>query len=436
MSHVTFMKLTKQQGIMLIGGVVLAIILVLVVILNIRPSGKAAVAAKLSVWGIEDKKTFYGVASGYPYATVSYTQIDPANYDAQILSALAAGTGPDVFEIGDRSVPRWKAVITPMPAAVAAQFGPLQIANTFPDVVSQDFVQNGQTYALPLSIDTLAMIYNKDMFNSAGIAIPPSTWNDFQADVAKIRSLDGSGKITQAGAALGGTETSVLHAPDIIALFMLQNGTTMVSSNLTSAQFASETNGGAGLSAFNFYLQFANAASPYYTWNDQMGSAADNFAAGKVAVIFGYQSDLAAIQAKAPFLNIGIAPMPQPTGATIAINYPSYEGFAASKAGQSALAWNFIVYLTASDASEKMYLSATGKPPALRTEIQADANDPSLSVFAAQALTARSWYEPDDAKGDSIFNTAIGSVLTGESDSRTALNRAQASIDALFQQTQ
>ena len=39
------------------------------------------------------------------------------------------------------------------------------------------------SHALPLSIDTLAMIYNKDLFNTAGIATVPATWEGLQADL-------------------------------------------------------------------------------------------------------------------------------------------------------------------------------------------------------------------------------------------------------------
>ena len=426
------MKLSQRQAVMLVGGVALVIILVIVFIVSMRPAVNPASAKKLTVWGVEDKKTFYGVVSSYPYATVVYTQLDPATYDQQVLGALAAGTGPDVFEIGDRSVPKWSSVITPMPATIAAQFGPLQIANSFPDVVTQDFVQGGQVYALPLSIDTLAMVYNRDLFNAAGIAVPPKTWTDFEADITKLRTVNASGQLIQSGAAIGSSNATVSHAADILALLMLQNGTAMTNAGMTSAQFASNSGSNSGLAAFNFYLQFANIASPYYTWNDQMGNDVDSFAAGKAAILFSYQADIATIKAKAPFLNIGIAAMPQPANATIAVNYPSYEGFAAAKAGQSALGWNFIVYLTATDANEKMYLSATGKPPALRTEIQADANDPNLAVFASQILTAKSWYEPNDTDVDAVFNKAIRNVLTGADDSTTALQQAQAAVDALF----
>ena len=243
--------------------------------------------------------------------------------------------------------------------------------------------------------------------------------------------LNTQGQLTQAGAAIGGSEASIPNAPDLLSLLMLQNGTKMLSDNLSSVAFSSDPSG-AGLAAFNFYLQFANAASAYYTWNDNTGNALDAFAAGETAAIFGYHSDLATIQAKAPFLNVGIAPMPQPKGATLAVNYANYEGFAAARSGQLDAAWNFILYLTASDANEKLYLTATGNPPATRTEIQASTNDPQLSVFANQALTARSWPEPDDLKVGAIFNTAITNVLSGSADSTDALSQAQSAVDALM----
>jgi len=426
------MKLSQKQAIILVASVVIVIVIVVVVILNVRPHGTAATVGKLAVWGIEDKKTFDPIIANYPYATVSYTQMDPANYDAQVLSALAAGTGPDVFEIGDHALPRWQSALSPLPASLASQYGALWISQTFPDVVTQDFVSGGKLYGLPLSIDTLALFYNKDLFNSAGIATPPKTWDDFEADVVRLRAVNAQGELSQAGAAIGGSEASIANAPDMLSLLMLQNGTQMMNSEGTAAAFAGGS-GGSGLSAFNFYLQFANAASPYYTWNDSMGSDADSFAAGSAAMMFGYQSDLATIESKAPFLNVGIAPMPQPAGATIAVNYPSYEGFAAAKAGQTATAWNFILYLTASNANEKLYLTATGKPPANRTEIQADESNPQLSVFAGQALTAKSWPEPNDVQVSAIFNSAILNVLNGSDDSTAALNQAQSAVDALIQ---
>jgi multiple sugar transport system substrate-binding protein len=287
-----------------------------------------------------------------------------------------------------------------------------------------------QLYALPLSIDTLALVYNKDLFNSANIAYPPKTWDDFQTDILKLRTLDAQGNLTRAGAAIGGSAATVSNAADILSLLMLQNGTEMVTSDRSSAAFASAP-GGAGPAAFDYYLQFANASSPYYTWNESMGNAVDAFAAGKTAMMFAYQADLAAIKAKAPFLNIGVAQVPQATGATVAVNYPKYSGFAATKIGQVSAAWYFILYMATTDAVEQAYVNATGKPPALRQEVAANLNNssnPDLAVFASQTLTAKSWYEANDEKVDAIFNTAIANVLGGQANSTLALNQAQAAV--------
>src|SRR6185312_9057339 len=170
-------------------------------------------------------------------ALIKYTQIDPADYDTKLLSALAAGTGPDIFQIGNHEMPKWRSVLAPVPATAAYTL--VSLETDFPSVVEQDFASNGQIYALPFSIDTLAMIYNKDIFDSAGIAIPPKTWDDLQNDVGRLRSVNAQGQLAQAAAAIGGSHASIANAQDILFLLMIQNGTRMTSNDLSSAIFAS-----------------------------------------------------------------------------------------------------------------------------------------------------------------------------------------------------
>ncbi len=103
-------------------------------------------------------------------------------------------------------------------------------------------------------------------------------------------------------------------------------------------------------------LQFANAAGSNYTWNDGMGDALDEFCAGEGGDHFRlFSSALAAIKAQASFLNYGVAPMPQPADATVAVNYAKYNGLAVSRNSTNvAGAWNFIIGLTTSAADEKL----------------------------------------------------------------------------------
>jgi multiple sugar transport system substrate-binding protein len=363
---------------------------------------------------------------------IKYVQIDPAQYRTKLLAALAAGTGPDIFEIGSRELPQWQSVLYPLPPQPQGGFNLISLEGQFPSVVEQDFSAGGQIYALPFSVDTLAMIYNKDIFDSAGVAFPPKTWDDFQKDVAQLRIVNPQGQITRAAAAIGGSAKSISNASDILFLLMMQNGTQMVGKDLTTATFARGSGSqSTGLAAFNFYLQFANAASPYYTWNDGMGNALDSFVQGNTAIVFDYKSALADIKARAPFLNVGIAPMPQPTGATIFLNYAKYKGLAVARTVNYSAAWSFVLNLTTQEANEKIYTNDTGEPPALRTVISENVNDPVLSIFAAQALTARSWREVNDSTIDGIISSAIQGVLNGSVDPARALTQAEEAVNEI-----
>jgi ABC-type glycerol-3-phosphate transport system substrate-binding protein len=437
------MKLTQRQAIIVVGGAVLVIGALFLFIYSLRKP-TSSTAFTLTIWGTNSAKTFNDLIAPYVAGNsgnkITYTQIDPQDYDGKILAALAAGTGPDIFEIGNRALPRWQRVIAPLPPQFAQAFNLTTLGNDFPNVVGQDFVSGGQIYGLPFTIDTLAMIYNKDLFDSAGIATPPKTWDDVLGDIPKLRILGAGGQLSRAAAAIGGSGKSITNAPDIISLLMLQNGTQMTKSDFSAATFANTVSdpgaasGGSaspGLAAFNFYLQFGNAASPNYTWNDSMGDSRDSFIRGKTAILFDYASSLGEIKAKAPFLNLGVAAMPQLSGATININYPKYIGLVAAKMGNVSSAWQFILNLTTAESNEKIYASATGAVPALRTALAANAGDPALSVFAGQTLTARSWHEVDDVKVDGILGAAIGNVLNGATDPARALAQAQESVNEI-----
>jgi len=428
------MNLSRKQIVIVAAVVIAVVVLGLLFILSLRKPN-ASQNITLTIWGTDPAKTMNDVIAPYVSGNsgnkITYTQINPADYKNKVLTALAAGTGPDIIEIGNHDLSQWQNLLAPIPTTT---FNLVTLQNDFPTVVGQDFVSGGAVYGLPLAVDTLAMIYNKDLLDSAGIAVPPKTWDDFQKDISSLRSVTPQGQITRAAAAIGGSSASIESASDLLFLLMLQTGTQMTSADLSSATFATNGGDGApGLSAFNFYLQFANPASPYYTWNDGMGSARQSFAQGKTAILFDYASALTDIKAKAPFLNVAIAPIPQATGASVAVNYAKYNGFAATRSGNVASAWNFIISLALTETNQTVYAKDVSASPSLRGLIQNEIGDPTLAVFAQQALTARSWHEADAAKTDAIMSAAIQSVLNGSANSTRALAQAQSAVSVLMQ---
>ena len=419
---------SKKQLFIIGGVVVVAVVLFFVIRGALRPTGGGTLVP-FTVWGSDSSQVFEPVLSGYrgirPEAQVTYREVHSEDLEAALLDALAEGKAPDVVMIGNRDLGRRRNLFAPVPAG---QLSLAQFRSLFPAVAEEDFVSDGNIYGIPLYIDTLALLYNREHFDQAAIASPPVTWEEFQEMVPKLRLLNSSGQIIRAGAALGGSQSSIRYAADILNLLFLQNKTQMLSSDRTAATFSR----GPGLHAFRFYLQFANAGSATYTWNDTQDESFEAFAAGKVAMMLGYHKDIEALTRRSPFLRIGVAAAPQ-VSATERLDYASYEGFAVlaqSKALQYG--WDFAIYAATNAAAQNSYFENTKRPPALRSVIQAKTGDPDLSVFAKAALTARSWSAPDYDKIKTILDAAIRAVLTGELDPDRALKRAEDQVTELL----
>jgi ABC-type glycerol-3-phosphate transport system substrate-binding protein len=424
------MKLTKNQiAIMFVGLIAVVGVIFLFKWLLGNKQGPAPVA--IVVWGT-DPASFMDSVRGYyagyrPNVMVSYQQIPESQYQETLLNALAAGSGPDAYMISNHALPREKLRIIPSdPAALP----PAALKGVFPEAVSQDFVMDGKVWGLPLYFDTLALISNRDLLNQAAIVYPPATWADFQTDVNKLKSVDSNtSQIKRAGTALGGTARTIVNAPDIVQALMLQNGVKMTDDTFSTAKFEQ----GGGTEALNFYLQFGNAASPYYTWNEGQSPSRAAFSAGNVAMILDYQSAISEIKNKSPFLNFEASPFPQISTST-SVTFPSYQGFVVSKQSKVAgWAWDFIAYVAMTPQAADNYSKTSGRPPALLSLINAKLNDPDLGVFARQALVAHSWYEADDVRINGLFNDAILGVIQGQFDSGKALKIASDQTTLLMQ---
>jgi ABC-type glycerol-3-phosphate transport system substrate-binding protein len=360
-----------------------------------------------------------------PNIRINYQQFDDANsYEKALLNALAAFRAPDIIMFHNSWLAKHYDKVSPL----SETFLPLaQFQQLFPYVAEQDFVLNQRVYSLPLYIDTLALLYNKDIFDAKAIALLPTTWSQFQNLVPQLKSVNQFNQIIGPAAAIGGSEKSIHSSSNLLNLLMMQFGSQMVD------QYGRINFGSAGLQALNFYIQFANPSSPYYTWNDNFTYSLDNFSQGSTAIIFDYASQIPLIKNKNPYLRIGVAPMPQPAGTSQPIkDYANYWGLSVSSQSQKVnLAWNFALYATANPQASEIYLQAAKKPPALKSLIEKYKNDPEIGVFARQALTARSWRQPDSAAVKQIFSNIIESVLTGRLNSEQALRQAENEINEL-----
>jgi len=426
--------MTRKQILIIAFG----IIAIVIVILIFGPKKERCKPAALEIWGVYDEPSvFTDLIKAYQKqnkcVSIKYEKKNFTDYEEGLINAFASDKEPDIWLIHNTWLPKHKDKIKEMPE-ILLPFNSFR--ETFVDVVENDLSENNKIYGLPLYVDTLALYYNKDFFNTAGITSPPETWDDLIEDLDKLTKKNQWGAIERAGIALGIAE-NVNRSTDILALLMLQNGTKMVSDDKKSATFDKSIlrEGSSyypGQDALRFYTDFANPSKRNYTWNKQMPYSIDAFIEGKTAIMINYSHHIPTIKSKAPYLNFGIAPMPQLKGRNFDINYANYWAFTVSKNTKAPdEAWKFIVYLTNKENSQ-IYLEKTKRPPGRRDLVDWQKNDLELGVFAKQSLTARNWYQVDNSKIETILAEAINSVILSRASISKAIETAANQVTLLM----
>jgi len=421
----------SKSRLIIIGAIIFVVLFFILLFTGIVPGLRTdrAPALQLTIWGVFDsEETIKGLASlvGSQYE-ITYRQFPIQTYETDLINALAGGRGPDIFMIHNTWLPKHFDKLSPINET---QVSITDFRNAFPTVVEQNFAPDGFIYASPLYLDTLALIYNRDILDTAGVALPPTTWTELQNVIPGLRTIDSSGKLIRAAAAIGGSASSVNRATDLLSALFLQAGVTMVSSDFSRAEFSNE-----GGPLVEFYTKFANPGNSFYTWNDGFANSIDGFAEEKVAMIFNYGHQIENIKAKNPFLNIGIAPLPQFEGSSSKVDYANYWGLAVSNAfWNPSGAWSFILSATANPQIMTAYTESTGRLPALRSLIAQKLSDPQLAVFASAALSARSWPQIDNTEVEKAFSKMTTDITGGKSTISKALQEAENTISALMAQ--
>lgn len=373
-----------------------------------------------------------GFNAKYPNIRIEYTKKNIENYENDLLNALAAGTGPDIFSINNAWLPKYLDKIQPAESTI---FTYSDYKNIFLDTLTQDFTRDEKIYGTAISVDTLALYYNKDILGSNGFATPPKTWEEMARQVRLITRQDNVGYFSISGVALG-TTGNINRAQDILYLLMLQAGTEPWSKDLNNPTFAQpiEKNGKQyfpGVQGLTYYTSFANTNSLNYTWNIDSDYSIDAFSNGRAALLYGYHYTRSAILEKSPNLNFDIAPAPQIDLNSNRVNFANYFGEVVSKQSpNSKAAWEFLKYMTSKENLEAYY-KQYNYPASRKDLVEKQIQDPVLGVFAYSSLTAKNFYRNDQAKVDEIFLKTIDNISLYGMTPEQALTQAERQVSSL-----
>jgi multiple sugar transport system substrate-binding protein len=254
-------------------------------------------------------------------------------------------------------------------------------------------------YAAPVNWDTIAIFYNKDMFDAAGLDYPTSdwTWDDFAAAAAALTD--------PANDVYGAAVYSEYQAgyPNFIAA----TGITPV---VDAARTECTLDDPESLEALNFLKGLYDAG--YMPSVSLMGgaSADDSFnfwLAGRVAMVAGGSWKLPAAIEQATF-NWDVVQLPRhpETGRSRSILH-SVGYVASARTANPDLAANLIIFL-ASDEGQRFFAEGGGVAPANPAMQEA-----WISAFGDVGVNIQAFVDAtEDSQGVTIFGDIGGAVST------------------------
>lgn len=384
---------------------------------------------------------------------------DFERYEKTILNELAEGDGPDLFSMPNVWFVSNYKKLTPMPTSK----GTVQdFEQLFVDVATKDLVrtnQNGirQVYGLPMYVDTLALYYNKDLYNDLvpERGRPASTWAGLVADVARLTKVDSSFSRFQLSGIAMGRSDNISTAIDSLYMLFLQHGVNFYNGNMSAANFASQNQGVVEFpaqAALELLTSFSRESERSYTWNELVADPedlrpeAEAFARGEVAVILGYSdmynyllssinSNRSAGENVIDPSSIGIAQIPQLEDPAVSTNkrvaYASYFAEGVSRNTEyPELAWDLLIHVTSRE-SLTTYFDQTKRPTSRRDMIQTQQQNPLYGTFVSQVGYAESFPVVDIFEYAEIFDNVI-SLVNERGLNQSYLRDAQEKVNRLL----
>lgn len=396
----------------------------------------------------------------HPGLKIRFKKFDDfSEYYSTILNEMAEGKGPDIFSMQNTWFTSNYRKISPMPEKIGSV---KDFENTFVDVAFNDLVKTDdmgvkQIFGLPMTVDTLALYYNKDHFEDriAERGKPSLTWEGIKEDVALLNKEDTSlDRFEVSGIALGRAD-NISRAVDILYLLFLQYGVEFYNNLISEATFGN-SQGGAGNfpanEALEFFTSFADSTNKNYSWNEYV---VDNnksipeieaFARGDVSMIIGYAYTYDLILNQIGVLktagastikesSVRVAPIPQLYDPEVSsdkrVTYASYFAETVSRNTKHAdIAWDFLVFLS-SKTSQEYYFEELNKPTSRRDLLKKQTEHPIYGVFASQTGFAESFPIIDYYRYKELFEDVVYRALNGEYG-RNLLGDAQKAITKLL----
>ncbi len=300
-----------------------------------------------------------------PGIKVKHTTFPYADYQTKIAAAVPAGQGPDVVQLYYGWLDNF----------VGAKFIQPLPRDAFPhDVIEKEFYpivqtmkRDGEYYGLPTAVRTLALFYNKKLFQEAGLDPnkPPQTLDEYLEAAKKTVKRDAAGNMLSAGAVIDMPGQDLHWWREVL---LRQMGGKPYSDDNKTVAYDSE----AGAKALNWYADLQRVHKVGQAGFMDEGQAA--FRAGRAAMTVDGSFRLGAFGGIKNF-EWGVAELPASADGKRS-NFASYwvNAITAKPTGAKLEAAKKFMAFTTSPEAMQVWLDMVGELPARKAAAETEKN--------------------------------------------------------------
>lgn len=365
---------------------------------------------------------------------VTYRQLDKRSFQNELLNAIAEGKSPDLVILPSELLVTYRSKLQVIPFETMSE-------RTFRDAYidgADIFMRSDGIYGVPIAVDPLVMYWNRDIFSSSGVAVPPKTWETLVSQTTRtINRTDDWHNFTQSTVAFG-EYANITHAKDVLSLLLLQAGSDIVMErdNARYEVVIDRNMSGQGLppaqAVLSFYSQFAHPGKEAYSWNRSMDKDRNAFLSGTLALYFGFGSERGTLERDNANLNFDVAPVPQGSGVSTYRNYADFYAFSIPRASRNVGGAYAVANYLSDPARANRFFETFNFAPARRSFYTGADTDPFKTILYQSALISRAWLDPNPQESGEIFQAMVEGVLIDQNKMGKLITDARYSLESLF----
>jgi multiple sugar transport system substrate-binding protein len=348
----------------------------------------------------------------------------------KFMASLSAGRAPDLYGLDIVQFPYFISIGAF--ADITEWAKALPYFEELPQGMIQVGMMNDRIYALPYQIDLSTLLWNKDMFEAAGLdpEQPPKTWYELVKIGQKLTvDKDGDGIIDQWGFNLAGGGAGAYMF--WFMPFVWGNGGAMFDNDGNVVLDSPET-----VQALQFWsdlihkYKIAPESSVQYGSGDRYNA----FVSGRLAMYLGGNFNITSLRKDAPDMEFGVTPIPKNRGGFASFGGGSLLGITSQCENLDA-AKEFMAFVYSDEAQIEAYapdLQLLARPSLYDNKYYNEI--PQMEKFGEILGYAKT---PYSLKYNEIYDPVLyyfESVFLGKLDAETAVEKCTEEIKEILGQ--